>query len=164
MIKRLSVSLAIVFCLLAILPAHHPASAKDTWTSVRSTNFFLVGNANEKEIRQVATRLEQFRNVFSRLFPGFNFRSPVPTTVIVFKNDSSYTPFKPKVDGKPVAVAGYFQAGRDATTAQSSTSTFTCSSTTRSARPPYHPGLMKVSPSTTAPLTSKTTGRPTLAT
>ena len=113
MIKRLSIVLSIAFCFLTILPAQHPASAKDTWTSVRSNNFFLVGNANEKEIRQVATRLEQFRDVFSRLFPGMNFRSPVPTTVIVFKNDSSYTPYKPKADGKTVAVAGYFQPGRE---------------------------------------------------
>jgi len=36
-------------------------SAKDSWVSVRSKNFLLVGNASEKEIRQVALRLEQFR-------------------------------------------------------------------------------------------------------
>ncbi len=111
--KRLTVALAIAFCLLAIAPTLHPVSAKDTWISVRSKNFFLVGNAGEKDIRQVATRLEQFRDVFSRLFPGMKFSSPVPTTVIVFKSDSSYKPFKPIADGKMVAVAGYFQPGRD---------------------------------------------------
>ena len=113
MTKRFTVALAIVFCFLAVVPARQSASAKDTWTSVRSKNFFLVGNANEKEIRQVATRLEQFRDVFSRLFPRLSFTSPVPTTVIVFKSDSSYKPFKPLADGKTVAVAGYFQAGRN---------------------------------------------------
>jgi len=113
MIKRFIFALAVGLCFLAVVPAHQPVSAKDTWTSVRTSNFYLVGNASEKEIRQVATRLEQFRDVFKRLFPGMNFTSPVPTTVIVFKSDSSYKPFKPIADGKTVAVAGYFQAGRD---------------------------------------------------
>jgi tetratricopeptide (TPR) repeat protein len=83
-------------------------SAKDTWTSVRSKNFLLVGNANEKDIRQVGVRLEQFREVFSRLFTTLNVNSPVPTTVVVFKNDDSYRPFKPNE-----STAGYFQPGPD---------------------------------------------------
>ncbi|HEX8502610.1 MAG TPA: tetratricopeptide repeat protein [Pyrinomonadaceae bacterium] len=102
-----------VVAALALLVAAQAAAAKDTWTSVRSQNFFLVGNAPEKEIRQVATRLEQFRDVFTRLFPGVPFNTPVPTTVVVFKSDSSYKPFKPVADGKTVSVAGYFQPGED---------------------------------------------------
>ncbi len=98
---------------LVLLFATQAAAAKETWTSVRSQNFFLVGNAPEKEIRQVATRLEQFRDVFTRLFAQVNFNSPVPTTVVVFKSDGSYKPFKPMADGKTVAVAGYFQPGED---------------------------------------------------
>jgi len=99
--------------LLCLLVAAQAAAAKDTWTSVRSQNFFLVGNASEKEIRGVATRLEQFRDVFMRLFPGAQLNSPVPTTVVVFKNDSSFKPFKPVVGGKPSELAGYFQSGED---------------------------------------------------
>lgn len=113
MTKRFTVVLAIVLYSLAAWPASHPAHAKDTWVSVRSSNFFLVGNAEEKEVRKVATRLEQFREVFSRLFPRMKFTSPIPTTVVVFKSDSSYKPFKPVADGKTVAVAGYFQPGRE---------------------------------------------------
>ena len=113
MIRRFTLPLVIAFCFLAIIPAHHSAVAKDTWTSVRSKNFFLIGNASEKEIRQVAVRLEQFRNVFSRLFPTMIFTSPVPSTVIVFKSHRSYKPFKPLADGKTMGVAGYFQSGSD---------------------------------------------------
>lgn len=102
-----------LFALICLLLAAQAATAKDTWTSVRSKNFLLVGNASEKEIRVVATRLEQFRDAFSRLFAGANFNSPVPTTVVVFKSDSSYKPFKPVYDGKVDNVAGYFQAGED---------------------------------------------------
>ncbi|HKY27660.1 MAG TPA: tetratricopeptide repeat protein, partial [Pyrinomonadaceae bacterium] len=113
MIKRCAFVLTIAFYLLAIAPLQNPVSAKDSWVSVRSKNFFLIGNASEKEVRQVAVRLEQFRDVFSRLLPGMTFTSPVPTTVIVFKNHSSYKPFKPVVNGKPSEVAGYFQSGRE---------------------------------------------------
>ena len=111
--RRTTLVLATAFCLLAVLPAEQPVSAKDTWLSVRSKNFFLVGNSSEKEIRGVAARLEQFRDVFSRLFPKLTFTSPVPTTVLVFKSDNSYKPFKPLADGKVVSVSGYFQPGRE---------------------------------------------------
>jgi tetratricopeptide (TPR) repeat protein len=103
---------ALVAALVLLLTAQ-AAAAKDTWTSVRSQNFFLVGNASEKEIRQVATRLEQFREVFTKLFDKVNFNTPVPTTVIVFKNDGAYKPFKPVADGKTVEVSGYFMPGDD---------------------------------------------------
>src|SRR5215213_3836295 len=104
---------AVAAALFLLLAAQAAAAAKDTWTSVRSQNFFLVGNASEKEIRQVATRLEQFREVFTKLLTKVNFNTPVPTTVVVFKNDGAYKPFKPVADGKTVEVGGYFQSGED---------------------------------------------------
>src|SRR5712692_9190671 len=93
--------------LILLLAVPLTIQAKDNWTSVRSKNFFLVGNASEKEIRQVATRLEQFRDVFTRLLTAAKFNTPVPTTVIVFKSMNSYKPFNSHND------AGYFQKGED---------------------------------------------------
>ena len=107
MTKRLGLVLATVFCFL-VVSWHAPVSAKDTWTSVRSKNFQLLGNANEKDIRQVGVRLEQFREVFARLFTNLSVNSPVPTSVIVFKNEDSYKPFKPNQ-----FTAGFFQPGAD---------------------------------------------------
>jgi hypothetical protein len=106
--KRLTLVLAASLCfLICVLPG--PAgAAKDTWTSVRSKNFFLVGNASEKEIRQVALRLEQFREASSHLFFKANINSPVPTTVVVFKSVASYRPFQPNAN-----TVGYFQSGSD---------------------------------------------------
>ena len=106
--KRFVFSLALCLCLLAVVAQHTPVAAKDTWVSLRTKNFLMLGNASEKDIRRVGVRLEQFREVFTALFPKVRFNSPVPTTVVVFKNDSSYGPFKPKPD-----VAGYFQPGED---------------------------------------------------
>ena len=106
-----------VICFLTLLVVFQSgqttALGKDTWISVQSRNFYLVGNASEKDIRQVATKLEQFRYVFSRLLPDLTLASPIPTTVIVFKSDSNFKPYKPVTDGKVAEVAGYFQSGRD---------------------------------------------------
>ncbi|HKO61447.1 MAG TPA: tetratricopeptide repeat protein [Pyrinomonadaceae bacterium] len=104
--KRLTLPLALLLFIVAVSPSI--ASAKDTWISVRSKNFSLVGNASEKQIKQVSARLEQFREMYGNMFPRAVMNTPVPTTVIVFKNDSSYRPFKPNE-----STAGYFQSGDD---------------------------------------------------
>lgn len=104
--------------LLFVLIAPLTVQAKDTWLRVQTKNFTLVGNAGEKDMRQVATKLEQFRDVFTRLFSKANFSSPVPTTVLVFKSKSSYKPF-----ALPNA-AGYFQKGEDVNYITLSTETY----------------------------------------
>lgn len=111
--KRFVLILAIVLFVLATASSSAPVSAKDTWTKVQSKNFLLIGNASEKEIKPVGVRLEQFREVFARLFPSSKVNSPVPTTVIVFKNEQSYRPFKPREN-----TAGYFQRARTSITSR----------------------------------------------
>jgi tetratricopeptide (TPR) repeat protein len=112
--RRIFFTLAVV--LFVLFSSNAKASGKDEWLSVRSKNFFLIGNASEKDIRATAVRLEQFREVFRRIFDKVNFNSPVPTTVIVFKDANSYNPFKPiKRDGQiDKNVDGYFLAADDA--------------------------------------------------
>ena len=105
--KRVKFLLSVSLLLLAVSHASTVA-AKDTWVSVRTKNFLLIGNAGEKDIRKVGLKLEQFREVFALLFPKMRFNTPVPTTVVVFKSDSSYAPFKPGPN-----IAGYFQPGPD---------------------------------------------------
>jgi Tfp pilus assembly protein PilF len=101
--------LSLVFCVA-------PAYSKDEWVRVQSPNFSLIGNGSEKEIRRVATKFEQFREVLKLVFPKLQFTSSVPTTVIIFKNSKSFTPYKPlTADGKANKwIAGYFRGGEDA--------------------------------------------------
>jgi hypothetical protein len=106
--KRFVFPLAITLCLLVVVSQHNTVAAKDNWVSIRTTNFFLLGNGGEKQTRQVGLKLEQFREAFIRLFPNIRFITPVPTTVIVFKSDSSYAPFKSMANS-----VGYFQPGSD---------------------------------------------------
>lgn len=91
------------------------AAEKDVWISLESKNFRLVGNAPESDLRLTAMRLEQFRRVFTALFGGLNFASPIPTTVLVFKDKASFQPFQPVNEDGTVRdfVSGYFVPGKD---------------------------------------------------
>jgi tetratricopeptide (TPR) repeat protein len=111
---RVSVAVPLVVCLLLAAPFRTSAQeARETWTSVRSKNFLFMGDAGERDIRRVAVRLEQFRDLFSRLLARDYLDSNVPTTIFVFKTDAAYKPFKPLYQGKPAEVAGHFQPGAD---------------------------------------------------
>jgi FimV-like protein len=98
-------------CVLFVLS--HAAAAKETWVGVRSPNYLLVGDASEREIREVAIRFEQFRKAFSQLFPASGLASSVPTTVVVFKDFDSYRDFRPHYQGRPTEFLSYFQSSFD---------------------------------------------------
>ena len=87
--------------------------ANAEWTRLRSANFTFVGDASERQIRRVAQQLEQFREVMMRALPPSGASSPAPIVVIVFANDRSFEPFKPRFQGRTVEVAGFFQGGQD---------------------------------------------------
>src|ERR1043165_3720645 len=106
--KKSIFTLTVSLSLLIVVSQHTTVAAKDTWVSLRTKNFFMLGNASEKDIRKVGLKLEQFREVFTQLFPTAKFNTPVPTTVVVFKSNSSFAPFKPRPN-----VEGYFQSGSD---------------------------------------------------
>ena len=104
---------------LAIVPASFtghsssPAQTRDHWHSVRTNNLFVIGNADDESLREVASWLEYFHTAFARLVSRSSIDSSVPTTVVVFRDQASFTPFKPLYQGRPANVAGYFQPGDD---------------------------------------------------
>jgi hypothetical protein len=100
------VALMLVLCV--------PGRAAAKWTRLQTENFLFVGDAPERQIRQIAQRLEQFREVMSRILPAAAVSASTPTIVFVFQTDQSLTPYKPRFEGRPVEVAGYFLARRDA--------------------------------------------------
>jgi predicted Zn-dependent protease len=105
LLKRLTILLGTA---LIVLASGICVAARDSWVSVRSKHLLVIGNGSEREIRQVAMRLEQFSEIVSQIFAKGTVDSPVPTTVIVFKDDASYGPFKSNENN-----AGYFQPGQD---------------------------------------------------
>ena len=107
--RRLIASLFIALMLAAVVPG---SASKDNWINLTTKNFNIVSNASEDDTREVGQKLEQFRFVFSLIF-NTKAADSVPVTVMVFKSDAAFTPFKPLYNGKPANLAGYFQPGRD---------------------------------------------------
>jgi len=63
-------------------------------------------------MRKVATKLEQFRVALSIIFPKTKLTTATRTTVILFKSDDGFRPFKPRYKGKiEDEVGGYFLSG-----------------------------------------------------
>ncbi|MFN8060691.1 MAG: hypothetical protein U0Q12_16165 [Vicinamibacterales bacterium] len=90
------------------------AEAAGKWTSVQSEHFTLVGDASDRHLRNVALRLEQFREVFERALPNTRSLDTAPTVVVVFESNKSMRPVKPVRDGKVQDwVSGLFAAGVD---------------------------------------------------
>lgn len=87
--------------------------SQDTWRSVRTNNLFVIGNADAEKLRQVAAWLEFFHSAFGRLVSRNVLNSSVPTTVILFRDDASFQPFKPLYQGRPANISGFFQPGDD---------------------------------------------------
>ena len=86
---------------------------RDNWRSVRTNHLFVIGNAEAEKLRQVAVWLEFFHRAFGRIVSRNVIDSSVPTTVIVFRDDASFRPFKPLYQGRPANLAGFFQPGDD---------------------------------------------------
>jgi tetratricopeptide (TPR) repeat protein len=98
-----------VLCSLPTGILNIKAQTKDNWRSVRTNNMFVIGNADPDKLRQVAAWLEFFHSAFGRLVSRPVLDASVPTTVIIFRDDASFSPFKPGSKN----IAGYFQPGDD---------------------------------------------------
>ena len=105
--------ITVLLVVLISIPTPAATQARDSWRSVRTNNLFVIGNADADKVRQVAVWLEFFHSAFGRLVSRNVLDSSTPTTVIVFRDDAAFKPFKPLYQGRPANVAGYFQPGED---------------------------------------------------
>src|SRR4030095_7919057 len=89
------------------------ANARDVWNKVQTKNFTLIGNVSDGDMRKIGFKLEQFRETLSYILPKAKINTPIPTTVVLFKSDQSFRPFKPRYQGKiKENVGGYFLPGQ----------------------------------------------------
>ncbi len=110
--KRIRLKAAVLVACVVLALLATPVQAKDKWINLTTKNFNIISNADEGGTRRLALKLEQFHFVFSKLF-NLPLERAVPTTVMVFKHDASFKPYKPLYNGKPANLAGYFQSGQD---------------------------------------------------
>ncbi len=79
------------------------------WKRLTTPNLTIVGNARESDLRKAGEEIERFRQAVGSLSSSLRLDSPVPTIVVVFRDNNSFTPFKPRSRGKVIDnVAGYF--------------------------------------------------------
>ena len=108
----MKILLSLLLAALLAAPSY-PVQTRDSWRSVRTNNLFVIGNADPEKLRQVAAWLEFFHSAFAQLVSRNVIDSSVPTTVVLFRDEASFTPFKPLYQGRPANVAGFFQPGDD---------------------------------------------------
>ena len=90
-----------------------PAAAAADWVRVETPNFIVYGETGEKRLREVAGEFERFREALPRVIPGTNVPAAVPTVVVVFDSQKAFAPYRPRFNGKPVELGGYFYASED---------------------------------------------------
>ena len=103
----LSLWLSAVLCLTALAPV------QPQWRRLDSPNFIVIGEVGAGELRDVAVKFEGFRETLGRVFGERLTATAVPTVVLVFRSDASFTPFKTKYQGKTVNMSGVFVPRRD---------------------------------------------------
>jgi tetratricopeptide (TPR) repeat protein len=86
------------------------AALSRSWKELRTPAFAVMGDAPESVLASISADIEAFRTAFRTLFPAAKIESPVPMSVVVFKDDASFSRFKPRDSrGRPMAnVGGYF--------------------------------------------------------
>ena len=89
------------------------AQTRGDWHSVRTNHLFVIGNADAESLRRVAVWLEFFHAAFARVISRNVIDSSIPTTVIVFSDDASFTVFKPTYQGQARNISGFFLPGDD---------------------------------------------------
>jgi hypothetical protein len=94
--------------------AQVPAYSRD-WTRVHSPNFTAAGNASFQDMRAVLLELEGFRAALLRTLPGLRVTADRPVTVVVFRDERAFAPFRPSAPTgeRRGDVVGYFLATRD---------------------------------------------------
>jgi tetratricopeptide (TPR) repeat protein len=80
----------------------------DRWIQLRTAHFVFYSNAPERRTLDLGRRLERFRAILSRFNKTFAIDPPVTTSIYVFKDDASLTPYKARFNGRPIEMAGLF--------------------------------------------------------
>ena len=103
---------AVLAALLALATtATLPAAAP--WVRAETPNFVVYGDAGEPRVREVAGEFERFREALGRVIPGAGTTAAVPTVVVLFRSDRAFEPYRPRYNGKPVTLGGYFLSSDD---------------------------------------------------
>jgi tetratricopeptide (TPR) repeat protein len=85
---------------------------REKWLYASTEHFDVLTSSRESEARDLIEQLEQFRTTFLAIVRTRIVHEP-RATVVIFRSDHDFDPYKPLYKGKPKSLAGVFQGGRD---------------------------------------------------
>jgi FimV-like protein len=98
--------------LAASIVVFTPLAAAAEWLALRTRHHQVAGNVSAKDLKDVALRIEQFREVIATLNQAtIDAAQDVSAIVLAFPDERSYQPFMPMANGRRVPVGGLFVAG-----------------------------------------------------
>jgi tetratricopeptide (TPR) repeat protein len=106
-------SLTLISAASTPLPTAEINLIKLPWFEIRTPTFRTFSCGKTQEVMNLVGRLEQFRYFYSTL-AGTQAMVYQPVWVYAFPDDASFTPFKPRKDGRILSVGGYFNQFSDA--------------------------------------------------
>ncbi|HYV85606.1 MAG TPA: tetratricopeptide repeat protein [Patescibacteria group bacterium] len=93
------------------------AAQGDDWIRVDTAHLVLFSNASRDATVEIGRQMELYRSVLARLGPSLSADSPLPTSVYVFKNELTFSPYKLRQKGRhaglPANLDGFFVQDRD---------------------------------------------------
>ena len=91
------------------------SDSPDHWLEVRTPNFVVLADSNEKQARRIAVQFEQMRSVFHLLMPNGTADTGAPIVVLALKDKKSFQSFEPEayLAKGQLDLAGYFMQAPD---------------------------------------------------
>ncbi len=90
-----------------------PPLALEDFSTARSAHFVVHGDAAPERLREILLGLELFRATLAELGPELELRSPVPTSILAFRDAASYEPFKSGKRARGARILGQFLSHPD---------------------------------------------------
>jgi TonB family protein len=85
-----------------------------SWVQVSSDTYIVKSSAGEERARRVLKELEGFHHLIGTSLVFGNTELPeLPIEVLLIGDEATMKELEPEYNGRKVAVAGYFQGGRD---------------------------------------------------
>ena len=101
-----------ILILAASTVAFTPVAAAAEWLTLRTRHHQVAGNVSARDLKDVALRIEQFREVIAALNQAtIEAAQGISAIVLAFPDERSYRPFMPMANGRRLPVGGLFVAG-----------------------------------------------------
>jgi tetratricopeptide (TPR) repeat protein len=112
--RRLAIALAAAAGMAAWGAARAIPKDADSWIRIDTEHFSVLSDASPRQTREIVQQLEEFRVVLGQVTSGISLTSPVPVSVFLFKNETSFEPYRGGRPGEDRGKwIGYFVPGTE---------------------------------------------------